>query len=406
MQIDCDVLIVGGGPAGAALAIGLAQAGWRVLVCEQHTYPRRKVCGESLAVGGLGLLDALGVGAAYRAAAGPELDRVGWMSGEATVIAPFPACEQGPDRYGRALGRDRLDLMLLERARALGAEVLQPVRVRRIGGGPGRYRCDIDLGRDAALARKPASVTARVVVAAYGSWGPSTPAPAADSDLFAFKASFMHSRLPPGLLSVLAFGGGYGGIVVGEERRTTLACCVRRDLLRRIRAADRGRTAGSAVEAHLRRSCRGVREALADAQREGGWLAVGPIRPGVRLGNATPAGAPGVFRIGNAAGEVHPLIGEGITMALHSAALLSRRLGPVNPAMIDETRTRALQREFGMDWRQAFSVRKALAFGYAHLAMRPMLSDPARVALVRWPGLLTEAARRAGKATPVALAGF
>ena len=45
MARDADVLVMGAGPAGSAVAILLAQAGWRVLIVEQHDFPRRKVCG-------------------------------------------------------------------------------------------------------------------------------------------------------------------------------------------------------------------------------------------------------------------------------------------------------------------------------------------------------------------------
>jgi hypothetical protein len=389
MRVDLDALIVGGGPAGAAVAIGLAQGGWRVRVIEQHAYPRRKVCGESLAAGGLELLDVLGVGSAYRRAAGPELHQVGWMSDQATVVAPFPACRDGTYRYGRALGRESLDL----------------------------YECDVE--RTAAHGTSE-RITARVVVAAHGSWGPSPAydhpgspplprAPALASDLFAFKANFQNARLAPGLLSVIAFPGGYGGIVVAESGRTTLACCIRRDALAACRerlsgvsgvSGVSGIPAGLAVESHLRQSCRGVRDALAEATREGPWLAVGPIRPGVRLRERElERGAMvGAFRVGNAAGETHPLIGEGIAMALQSALLLTRGLVRQSPRMIDAARARTLGGQYAAAWHAAFAGRLRLASLYAQVAMRPSLASPARLALHRWPRLLTEAARRAGKA--------
>jgi 2-polyprenyl-6-methoxyphenol hydroxylase-like FAD-dependent oxidoreductase len=404
VRADFDALIIGGGPAGAAVAIRLAQSGWRVRVVEQHVYPRRKVCGESLAASGIELLDELGVGGAYRRAAGPELDQVGWMSDAATVVAPFPACRDGAYPYGRALGRESLDLILMERARAAGADVLQPARVRAVWGAPGHYECDVESdGRQGASER----ITSRVLVAAHGSWGPApatgsppfaplSRAPVRASDLFAFKANYQHARLAPGLLSVIAFAGGYGGIVVADTGRTTLACCIRRDALAACRARFPGVSAGVAVENTLRQCCPGVREALADATREGAWLAVGPIRPGARL---RERGAPvGAFRVGNAAGETHPLIGEGIAMALQSALLLTRGLAREAPGMIDAARARSLGAQYAAAWHDAFDGRMRLAALYAQVAMRPWLARPVRGALRRWPRLLTEAARRAGKA--------
>lgn len=60
---DCDVLVVGAGPAGAACAQRLAGRGWRVVLADQHDFPRDKVCGDGLipdahaAMARLGVLD-------------------------------------------------------------------------------------------------------------------------------------------------------------------------------------------------------------------------------------------------------------------------------------------------------------------------------------------------------------
>src|ERR1700677_2726366 len=74
--IDADALVIGAGPAGASTAILLQSAGWRVILVEQHAYPRQKVCGECLSAASLALLDRLGVGAAVRDRAGPELQQI------------------------------------------------------------------------------------------------------------------------------------------------------------------------------------------------------------------------------------------------------------------------------------------------------------------------------------------
>jgi 2-polyprenyl-6-methoxyphenol hydroxylase-like FAD-dependent oxidoreductase len=130
MSADADVLIIGAGPAGAATAIWLAQAGWRVLLVEKHGYPRDKVCGECIAGGNIGLFDALGVGRAVRAQAGAELREVAWMCGTETTVAALPRTEVS-EVYGRALGRDRLDTLLVARCRELGVVVRHRARDRR-----------------------------------------------------------------------------------------------------------------------------------------------------------------------------------------------------------------------------------------------------------------------------------
>jgi len=395
---DAHALVIGAGPAGASAAILLARAGWRVILAEKNTFPRQKVCGECLTAGSLALLDELGVGGSVIERAGPELQRVGWMSNASTIVADLPPCGDGPYRYGRALGRDQLDMLLLERARALGVTVLQPAKVRAARGEPGGFECEIDMKGGHA------SIRAHIVIDGHGSWEPGprygknaplmeAHEPRKGSDLFGFKASYHDASLPRGLLPVLAFPGGYGGIVVAEHGRLTLAGCMRRDVLRACRARLPGASAGLAVENYIRLSCRGVREALESARRIGPWLTVGPLRPGIRIGNEEDH-----FRVGNTAGETHPLIGEGIGMALQSAFLLTHRLIEQPALRIDASRAREINRAYGRAWHRCFARRVQIAAVYAHAAMRPALAASAAAVLRRWPLLLTEAARFAGKA--------
>jgi flavin-dependent dehydrogenase len=401
-DFDCDALVIGAGPAGSATAILLAQAGWQVILVEQHAYPRRKVCGECIAAGNLALLDRLGIGPAFAAEAGPELDRLGWMDATTTLSADMPRCTQDRHPFGRALGRERLDSLLLERAVSLGVMIMQPARVIEVRGDLGGFACQIM----SQSARRPHTLRMSVVVDAHGSWerGPvligaaknsedaSGHRPRRNGDLLAFKANFNGARLASGYLPVLALRGAYGGLVVADRGRLTLACCIRRDRLTALRRARPHATAGDAVEEFLRRSSPGVREALDGAEREGTWLAVGPLRPGIRLGAVH-----GPFFVGNAAGECHPLIGEGISMALQSAALLDELLIRRPPREIVGQHAVDLHRAYTAAWRSKFTPRLRLAAIFAHVAMRPVLSSAARSFLALRPALLGDAARLAGK---------
>jgi len=397
MKTRFDAIIIGAGPAGSTAAVLLARAGWSVALVEKQRFPRRKVCGECLAASNLPLLDALGIGAEFNASAGPELRQVALMQGQRTLIADLPAADQPNRAWGRALGRETLDTLLLAQARASGTVVLQPWSVQALGGSAGDHRCEIRaIGSD-----HQEQLHAPVLIAAHGSWEP-LPSGRAErrlarrpDDLFAFKANFRDAHLVPGLLPVLSFVGGYGGMVLADQGITTLACCIREDRLEACRRLFPGLSAGDAVEALLKQACHGVAQALGPARREGAWLATGPIDPGIRLRAGDT-----LFRIGNAAGEAHPIIGEGMSMAMQSAWLLcAQLLRPAGPrdGLANTAWQAGVRHRYAAEWRRHFAPRLRLAAGLAHLAMRPALTAPCLGLLDRWPALLTQGARRGGK---------
>lgn len=398
MRERFDAIVIGAGPAGGTAAILLAQAGWAVALVERQAFPRRKVCGECIAASNLPLLHELGIGAAAMQAAGPELRTMALMHGAARTLAPLPPAPLPGMPWGRALGRETLDALLVEQAQRCGVTVLQPWSAVAIDGGAGNWRCRVR----AADTRAQRLLHAPWAIAAHGSWEPLPAARDAHrvrrraSDLLAFKAQFRGAALAPGLLPVLCLDGGYGGMVLADNNLTTVACCVRRDRLDALRVAMPGCSAGACVEAWLQEQCRGVRDALAGASRVGPWLASGPLAPGVRL-----RAGDSLLRVGNAAGEVHPIIGEGISMALQSAALLTGHLvaqrAGAGAAPADASANAAVAGAYARDWRRRFGPRLWLAAAFAHAAMRPAGARQLMRAAQRWPALLTQGARWGGK---------
>ena len=399
-----DALIVGAGPAGSSLAIQLARAGWSVALVERQPFPRRKVCGECIAASNLPWLQALGIGEALQRLAGPPLRQVTLMRGERAVTADLPAADDLRFPWGRALGRETLDGLLLAQARLAGAVIFQPWAVRAIGGTAAAWRCELQSRETAAVLQ----LRATLLIDAHGSWEalpterPRRRLARGRSELLAFKANFSGTSLPAGTIAVLALDGGYGGMVVADGGTSTLACCIRRDRLGGLRRAAPGVRAGEAVQAWLQRECAGVRQALDGAVRDGHWLSAGPLAPGVRV-----AARDGIFRIGNAAGEAHPLLGEGMSMALQSAALLGAQLLAATPGapVPGADMQAALHRRYAADWRREFVPRLRLAAVFAQLAMRPAGAAVLTTLAQAWPGLLTHGARWGGKLRFAAPAG-
>ena len=402
-----DAVVIGAGPAGSAVAILLARAGWAVALVEKQVFPRRKVCGECIAASNWPLLNALGVSTEQ---AGEPLHHMMLMRGHDSITAEMPAADHRIHAWGRALGRETLDTLLVAQARAVGVQVFQPCSVRKVKGGAGNWTISIRPAQGAI----ELELEACVAIAAHGSWEalPSARAhwrrPHRPHDLFAFKANFRNTALAPGVLAILAFKGGYGGIVVAGEDVTTLACCIRRDALDAFRAQWPTLRAGDAVQALLTQSCAGVHHALRGAVRAGAWLGAGPIAPGIHM-----QASDGMFRVGNAAGEAHPIIGEGMSMALQSAWLLSGELlglkGSVQvaPVHTPSAETQALMaRRYAKQWCREFAPRMRLAALFAHVAMRPALSQVLLSMAHARPGLLTWGARFGGKARCAADAAY
>ncbi|MBB5877811.1 NAD(P)/FAD-dependent oxidoreductase [Xanthomonas sp. 3498] len=126
-----DVLVIGGGPAGCAAAIVLAQRGWRVTVLEKDHHPRFHI-GESLLPMNMPILQRLGVLEQVRAI------------GVLKLGADFPNDAGGYNtfRFAHALGaqsdfalqvpRADFDRVLFAHARAVGADVHEGIRVEAV----------------------------------------------------------------------------------------------------------------------------------------------------------------------------------------------------------------------------------------------------------------------------------
>jgi menaquinone-9 beta-reductase len=163
-----DVVVIGAGPAGAAAAIRLAGGGARVTVFEKGSHGRDKVCGDGLTPRAVGALQDLKVDleGAHR------IDGLRMIAGRRIRELAWPATTRFP-RQGAVWPRRRLDAHLADAAAAAGAEVIWETEATPVLDAHGRVT-----GVEAAGTRWDADL----VVLAAGAQGQAARLVGADRD--------------------------------------------------------------------------------------------------------------------------------------------------------------------------------------------------------------------------------
>ena len=114
-----DLLVVGGGPAGAAIATLAAQKGASVILLEKDKFPRDKVCGEFLSAEGCGVLHRLNMLQTIKSLGAKTMTSCLLADGRGRyVTSPLPQAALG-------ISRGTLDTLLLAKAHAAGVTVIE-----------------------------------------------------------------------------------------------------------------------------------------------------------------------------------------------------------------------------------------------------------------------------------------
>lgn len=304
-----DVLIVGGGPAGAIAALVLARAGVAVTVLDRAVFPRDKLCGDSVNPGAMALLGRHGLADAVRAAGLPVTGMLITGPGDAAVRATYPS-----GITGRSILRRDLDALLLDAASRAGARVEQGVRVAEplVSGVDGARRVT---GVSTATGGAAAPREARVVIAADGR-----------RSTLAFALGLARHPPRPRRWAIGAYFEGVSGLSdVGEMHvrsghyigvapvpgGLTNACLVVPE--------GRARAIGSAAADTLERVV------TQDRQLAGRFRCARRVTPATTLGplavDADWAGVEGLLLAGDAAGFIDPMTGDGLRLALRGGEL-------------------------------------------------------------------------------------
>jgi menaquinone-9 beta-reductase len=346
-----DLLVAGGGPGGATLAALAARAGLSVLAVERERFPRGKVCGGFVSAEGAAVLERLGVLSSVVALGAQPIERCSIAaSARARIEAALPDVGRGR-RAGLGVSRDQLDATLLDRARRSGATVLERHVALPLERGGAAIR---PVGSDRPAER----IDARVIVAADGrssAFGERRlrRQPTLDRSWFGLATQLAHAPSAlAGRVELHSFDGGYVGLCTIEEQRASACMLVRVGALRAAGGSPERLFAEHVIVEPS------VRAALGNTlPASGRWHAVGPLRWGV----AHPA-AQGVLFVGDAAGTIDPLCGEGMSHALVAAELALPFVVRAAEAGVDAE----IERGYTSAWRAAFrrATRRARLLGF------------------------------------------
>ncbi|HEX7196846.1 MAG TPA: NAD(P)/FAD-dependent oxidoreductase [Candidatus Limnocylindria bacterium] len=355
-----DVLVVGSGPAGSALAARLADAGASVLLAEAAEHPRPKACAEYASPRIAEELHRLGVRAGWTDAAVP-LDGMDLHAGGRMV--PIRYADGDGTRHAWGVDRRSFDALLAAHAAGRGADLRERTRVTGLLDDRGR----ISGGRlhDLRTGRRE-SVTAAWTVGADGTRSSVSRLLGVDRPVrFPRRLGLVaHHAGADGL-------GDHGEMHVGRGYYVGLAPMPGGELNVGMALPMRGDhgSAASRFEAAIA----GI---PAVARRLAGSARLTPIRGAAPIGHrvSAPAG-PGWLLIGDAAGFVDPFTGEGIHRALRSARAAADAIlagGDVAADYRDERR-RAFAAKSALSWLvQSFLVAPPLLeYAVARLSERP-----------------------------------
>jgi flavin-dependent dehydrogenase len=375
--MDCDVLVLGAGPAGSATAASLARAGFHVVLADKKEFPRSKPCGEFLSPQCVPYLQELGVADELTALA-PRLVRGMHLSGygaEATGRFRRLAGRAASEAAGLGIRRERFDA-LLQRAAVRQGAVWLP-------------RHDLlDLQRDAggrvvgATLRRPGDaplvVRARLVVGADGVHSRTARALGVQRrtawlDQFALVAHF-DGVDPRPMAEVHLFPGGFFAATTVDAGAFSVNLVVPARTLHARSTADWDQF----VAAH-HAEAPAFGERLRGARRTTPWRGIGPL-----AWRTTAQHAPGVALVGDACGYVDPLTGEGIYFALFGARALAAAAAealhtPAREAVALARYAAERRAEVGPRLRGSAVLQRALR--------QPWLVRQFLRAAGRWPGL-------------------
>jgi menaquinone-9 beta-reductase len=335
-----DVAIIGGGMAGLSLAIQLAGAGHSVVLLEKEKYPFHKVCGEYISMEAWDFLEGLGIPLSTLDL--PRIRELELTAADGTsVTTPLPLGGFGISRY-------RMDQLLFARAKEAGVLVLEETKAEGVECGEEGFSLRLHSRRQPGLQ----SLEARLCCGAYGKrsnldvrWKRAFlqhTRPRLDNDI----AVKYHVRTawPQEIIGLHNFSDGYCGISKIEGDTYCLCYLTRAHNLRRC-----GNSISRMEEEVLYRNPV-LKKIFGQSEVAEGF----PVTISqVAFGKKSLVEA-GVLMVGDTAGLITPLCGNGMSMALHGSKMAAAWMGRFLQGRISRD---AMEKGYQQQWRAEFETR-------------------------------------------------
>ena len=334
-----DVAIVGGGLAGLALSIQLAQKGYRVVLLEKETYPYHKVCGEYVSRESWGFLESLGVPLTHLSLPVITTLQLTAPNGNAfTTSLPLG---------GFGISRFLLDSTLATIAKQTGVTLLEGTKVQDVQYGNAAFQISFS-----SMHNGYGSVQALLACGAFGKrsnldvkWKrPFVQQPASRINNYVGVKYHIRTDWPASVIGLHNFAGGYCGISRIEEDRYCLCYMTKAAPLKAY-----GHSIPAFEKAVLHQNPF-LKRILTDSER----LADFPVAISQISFDAKSRVEQEMLMLGDAAGMITPLCGNGMSMALHS----SKMAAPLIHRFLQrQVSLPELQRYYQQQWDAAFKKR-------------------------------------------------
>ncbi|NHN31798.1 NAD(P)/FAD-dependent oxidoreductase [Paenibacillus agricola] len=334
---NVDVAVLGAGVAGSSLAKALADGGWDTVLIDQHQFPRHKVCGEFLSPESQSTLGKLGLLGAVESLHPQMISGVRVIfSDGGTIEIPLPGDAYGVSRYV-------LDSAFHNVALKSGVQLQTATTVTSVYPKDGGYTIEAKYGGEQKLIR------AQAVIAA---WGANRRAGlpgyrsinSVRNTYIGVKSHFQGIAMEP-VIELYVFPGGYLGISPIEDGVVNVAA-----LMTRRASHDHkqngDKTVLGMIGAAASRNPKLYQKLSHAIPVHGTQAAVAPVDL-----DRKPVAWDMVPLVGDAALMIPPLCGDGMSIALRSAACCaayahSYLRGEISQARWQHEYTESIQREF------------------------------------------------------------